>query len=182
MYEKLYEAWKRERESEELQPLSKDFYSRLADYIRRLMEESRMLDEKTLRGRLLLKERENVKWLAEDLVKARFNKIMEKISAGGAVSEGLLTIEESAFYSRVSPQTESYMDMLNRILQGKPPRLEEEEKSKMMLVRILKEIPAIVGADMKTYGPFKPEDVAALPRENAKVLIRQGMAEEIETS
>jgi DNA replication factor GINS len=50
-----------------------------------------------------------------------------------------------------------------------------------VILRFLKEIPAIVGADMKTYGPFKPEDIASLPVENAKVLIKQGVAVEVET-
>jgi DNA replication factor GINS len=49
-----------------------------------------------------------------------------------------------------------------------------------MVVRLLKEIPEIVGADMKTYGPFKPEDVATVPKENAKTLIKQGLAVEVE--
>jgi len=35
---------------------------------------------------------------------------------------------------------------------------------------------------MKTYGPFKAEDVASLPIENANVLVKQGLAEKIEVS
>jgi DNA replication initiation complex subunit (GINS family) len=35
---------------------------------------------------------------------------------------------------------------------------------------------------MKTYGPFKVEDVASLPIENAKVLIKQGLAEKVEAN
>jgi len=48
-------------------------------------------------------------------------------------------------------------------------------------LRFLKEVPAIIGADMKTYGPFKVEDIAALPIENTKILIKQGLAEKLET-
>jgi DNA replication factor GINS len=44
----------------------------------------------------------------------------------------------------------------------------------------LKEIPAIIGADMKTYGPFKTEDVASLPAENARILAKQNLAEKVE--
>ncbi|MBC7129615.1 hypothetical protein H5T51_00135, partial [Candidatus Bathyarchaeota archaeon] len=50
-----------------------------------------------------------------------------------------------------------------------------------IIVRFLKEIPEIVGIDMKSYGPYKPEDVASLPAENAEILIKQGLAVEIET-
>ena len=51
-----------------------------------------------------------------------------------------------------------------------------------MVVRFLKDVPSIVGVDLKTYGPFKSEDVASLPIENARVLIRQGLAVEVELS
>jgi hypothetical protein len=43
-------------------------------------------------------------------------------------------------------------------------------------VRFLKEIPSIVGADMKVYGPFKEGDIAELPKVNAEVLVKQGVA------
>ena len=39
-----------------------------------------------------------------------------------------------------------------------------------------------MGADMKSYGPFKVEDVASLPVENAKMLVKQGLAVQVEVS
>jgi DNA replication initiation complex subunit (GINS family) len=35
---------------------------------------------------------------------------------------------------------------------------------------------------MKIYGPFKAEDVASVPAGNAKILIKQGLAEGINIS
>jgi DNA replication initiation complex subunit (GINS family) len=35
---------------------------------------------------------------------------------------------------------------------------------------------------MKAYGPFVVEDVASLPVENAKILVKQGFAEVVEVS
>jgi hypothetical protein len=43
-------------------------------------------------------------------------------------------------------------------------------------VRFLKEIPAIVGADMKTYGPFDKGEIAEIPRLNAEALVKQEVA------
>jgi DNA replication factor GINS len=34
----------------------------------------------------------------------------------------------------------------------------------------------IVGTDLKKYGPFKTEDIATLPYENAHALIAKNMA------
>jgi hypothetical protein len=43
-------------------------------------------------------------------------------------------------------------------------------------VRMLQDAPAIVGADLKVYGPFKKREVYELPKENAEVLVKQGIA------
>jgi len=47
-------------------------------------------------------------------------------------------------------------------------------------VRILENTPALVGIDLKNYGPFQKEDIATLPVKNAKILIFEKFAEEIE--
>ncbi|HYB93035.1 MAG TPA: hypothetical protein VED00_02720, partial [archaeon] len=47
------------------------------------------------------------------------------------------------------------------------------EKPKRLLVRFIQPLPAIVGIDMKSYGPFKSEDIASLPTENAEALLKQ---------
>jgi DNA replication initiation complex subunit (GINS family) len=49
-----------------------------------------------------------------------------------------------------------------------------------IVVRFLQDIPEIVGVDMKSYGPFKKEDVASLPIPNAQALVKQGAVREIE--
>ena len=46
----------------------------------------------------------------------------------------------------------------------------------------MKAVPSIIGADMKTYGPFLVEDVASVPVENAKILVKQGLAVLVEVS
>ena len=66
------------------------------------------------------------------------------------------------------------------ILQGRLSHNERKKKPKKMLLRFIQEIPAIVGSDMKIYGPFKPEDIATLPLENARILIKKGVALEVE--
>jgi DNA replication initiation complex subunit (GINS family) len=54
--------------------------------------------------------------------------------------------------------------------------------SKRSTIRFLKSIPAIMGADMKSYGPFIAEDVASLPPQNAQILVKQGLAVLVEVS
>lgn len=178
MYDELYEAWKREKDSAEVQPLLGDFYVRLADYMKKIREESRMLDEKTTRARLLMHEAENVRKMVSELALLRHGKMFKMLSAGEAVhAEGLIK-EEETLVKDVTPFFESFDMHLKEILSGRLPLI-SREKPKKKVLRFLKETPAIIGADMKTYGPFQPEDVASLPVENAKILTRQGVAVEV---
>jgi len=180
LYDKLYEAWKKEKESVEIQKLPRDFYAKLADYMKKIREEIRMLDEKTTKAKLMKRELKNVKNMSKELFQHRQDKVRKKALDGEIVPKEVLTEEEEKLYGEIFPLAESYQSYLKDILQGRLSRIEKEEKPKKMLVRFVQEIPAIVGSDMKTYGPFKPEDIATLPTENARILIKQGVAVEVE--
>jgi len=183
MYDEVYDAWKKEQESGELQAVAKDFYVRLAGYVKRIREESKMLDEKTAKARLIKHELRNARRLIKALVLLRFEKIFRAMSAGETVSVEVLTEEEERLCGRMLPLAESYQEFLRGVLLGRLSHNTEEEsgaKPGRVLVRFLKDVPAIVGADMKTYGPFKTEDIGTVPVENAAVLVKQGLAAKIE--
>jgi len=180
VYDELYEAWEREKEGVEIQRLRSNFYARLADYVKKIREEGRMLDEKTTKAKLMKRELKNVKVMVEELIRLRYEKALKKAVAGEPVPKEILAEGEEKLHEQILPLSESYQALLKDVLQGRLSRLEKEEKPKKMLVRFVQEIPAIVGSDMKTYGPFKPEDIATLPTENARILIKQGVALEVE--
>jgi len=180
MYNELYEVWKRELERSELERLPRDLFPRIADYLKRLREESRMIDRKTVKAHLLKKEMQNVKRLTHDLIQTRCKKIARKAIKGERFPSDVLTTEEESVFTGFSPLQEASENFVKRILEGRVPAVEVEKERKRTILRFLKDVPAIIGADMKTYGPFKVEDVASLPIENAKILIKQGLAERAE--
>jgi len=180
VYDELYEAWRKEKENAEVQLLPKDFFVRLAQYVKRLREEERMLDEKTTRARLLLRESKNVKKLCGELIQLRCEKALRKVMAGETVVKEGLTEDEEKLFREIVTSTESYQNFLKGVLSGRSPSVEVKERTNKRVLRFLQEIPAIIGADMKTYGPFKPEDVASVPAENARILVKQGLAVEVE--
>ncbi|MBE0513149.1 hypothetical protein IBX38_08880 [Candidatus Bathyarchaeota archaeon] len=180
MYDELYEAWKKEKENVEIQGLPKNFYAKIADYVKKIREERRMLDEKTTKAKLLKREFKNVNNMAKELFQLRYKKLREKSLAGETVPREVLTEEEEKLHGEILPLAEAYQTFLKDILHGRLSHIEKEEKPKKILLRFVQEIPAIVGSDMKTYGPFEPEDIATLPSENARILIKQGVAVEVE--
>jgi len=180
LYEELYEAWKEEKQSVEIQRLPKDFYTKIAGYIKKMREEERMLDKKTTKAKLLKLEFENVKGMVEDLFRLRYDKVQEKSLARETVPKEVLTEEEERLHGEILPVAEAYQVFLKDILQGRSSSNGRKKKPKKIMLRFIREIPAIVGSDMKTYGPFEPEDITTLPLENARILIKKGVALEVE--
>jgi DNA replication factor GINS len=180
VYNELYEAWKRELESTELEKLSSDFYSKIAAYLRKLKEEGRMLDKRTVKARLLKSEMRNVKRMVHELIQARYRKLVKKAAKSEKIPPDFLTIEEKKIYMGVLPFAEAYQSFSKNVLHGYAPKVNVEQKHKKAVLRFLKKVPAIIGADMETYGPFKVEDVASLPVDNFKILVKQGLVERVE--
>lgn len=178
-YNELYDVWRNEREKTELQFLPRDFYARLSSYTKKIIEESRMLDKKSSRFNLIQHEFENVKRLIRELVELRYVKVVRMIMTGKALSKDTLTEEEQKLKEAVQTAYNKYQTLLKNITRGHLPRIGGREKPKNMVVRFLQEIPAIIGSDMKTYGPFQTEDVASLPIENARILIEKGVVVEV---
>jgi DNA replication factor GINS len=182
MYEELYKIWKSELESIELVKLPKNFYSELIEYLKKLREESRMLDKRTVKASLLKGEMQNVKRMIRELTRLRYRKLIRKMAKGEKVPTDVLTVEEEKIYKEISSFAEAYRNLVKNILHGYAPKADIETKRRRVVLRFLKDVPAIVGADMDTYGPFKAEDIASLPVENAKILSKQGLAELVEVS
>jgi DNA replication factor GINS len=181
LYSKLYEVWRNELQNAELQKLPEGFYAKIAEYSRKLREESRMLDKRTVKARLLKNEAQNVKRMLHELTSARYKKLLKKASREERVPAEFLTIEEQRLSNGVLPLAEAYRVFSSGLLKGQSVQTPNQEQGKHVALRFLSEIPAVIGTDMKTYGPFKVEDLASLPLENARVLIKQGVAEKVET-
>jgi len=58
--------------------------------------------------------------------------------------------------------------------------LKKNQNEEYIVIRFTKNIPALVGKDLKIYGPFQKEDIARLPIQNASILIEENAATAIE--
>jgi DNA replication factor GINS len=181
-YNRLLEAWMRELENEALQQLPEGFYREMSEYVSRLREQARMLEHGTMRSRIALREKEYAERMLRELFETRLRKMISKEVEGGEVEASALLPEEKFFHSELRRVLNEHRERLKSILSGRPPRIEAGPTAKggYKVVRFLEALPAIIGVDMKTYGPFKPEDVASIPVENAESLIRRGVAKEVE--
>jgi DNA replication factor GINS len=182
MYDELYKSWKQELEDDDLIRLSSDFYVKIADYVRRLAEESRMLDKRTAKANLLKRETQNAKRMIRELIRARYRKLVKKAAKGEKVPPDVLATDEERVFTNVSNFSDAFQSLTKEVLQGHKPRVEAKKEHKRSVLRFPVQVPAIIGADMKPYGPFQAEDVASLPIDNAKILVKQRLAEGIDVN
>lgn len=183
LYTTLYHLWETEKEQLALQPLNRTFFQDLSRYVKSLREEVQSLDEKTWKAELLIEEQKRIKTLLLDLIVTRFQKMLDAIKEERDLIPDQLTIEEEYSYNALQLTWKHTRTIAADILRGRPPKITSDlsmKKPKRLLIRFLQAIPAIVGPDMKTYGPFKEEDVAYLPTENAEVLIKRNIAIDVE--
>ena len=196
MYNQLYAAWQREIDDPTLGALPPDFYIKIREYLQRIKEEDKVLDKKSVKMNLLLHESANVERMLKELLEARYRKLIKNVTKSQKAPVGLLTVEEARMVDTFADFSKTYRKFADDLMQGQITQIEESDKTpikvvvktdtapvpKRSTIRFLKSIPAIMGADMKSYGPFVAEDVASLPPQNAQILVKQGLAVLVEVS
>ncbi len=175
VYEEAFEAWRREFHSPDLQPLRPGFFKDIASYVRRLREAQRNLDPKSLKAVLLEEELRRVTEVVGQLVDRRLGKLRDAAGKQQVPAD----IPEKWILEEFTEIARHVNRFKQDLTQGIEPSALPEKKKDTLLVRFIKDLPAVIGVDLKTHGPFKAEDIASLPFENAESLIRQGAAVEI---
>ncbi len=196
MYNQLYAAWQREINDPTLGALPQEFYSKIAEYMHRIKEEDKVLDKKSIKMNLLIHESANVERMLEQLLEFRYRKLIKTVTKNKKLPIELLTVEEAKICETFADFAKTYQQFAYDLMNGQITQIVESDKApikvivktetfsvpKRSTIRFLKGIPAIMGADMKSYGPFLAEDVASLPPQNAQILVKQGLAVLVDVS
>jgi DNA replication initiation complex subunit (GINS family) len=181
MYDELNTIWLNEIKEVDITQLTSDFYERLANYMKKIREETKMLDKKTVKSNLIEHELQNVKRIVEELTHTRFRKIVKIVSEGAKPPTGNLSSEELLIVTKILPVVDAYQTFAANLLIGQLSQPDSTKTYQRASLRFKREIPSIIGADMQSYGPFIPEDVASVPIENARILVKQGLAEVVQS-
>ena len=169
----LYQVTLREVTNNDLQEIDPDFYTSISNFVGKLRGENYDGMETKINNNLIN--------LITELVTLVFRIRVEKIKDSSVNTNKLLNIEKFILTSEDETKEREEM-ILSGIINGKSKLLESVgQKTKMQLVsvRILKEVEQMIGSDSENYGPFKPEDIATIPLENAQTLITENLAVKI---
>ncbi|OLS32998.1 MAG: hypothetical protein HeimAB125_03410 [Candidatus Heimdallarchaeota archaeon AB_125] len=189
MFDKIQNKWKEEREKKQLTPMNEAFYGAMRDFLKirttRSKEEINPLIKKILEERL-----NRLKFVINDLLRIRTFKIIQIVLNKQEIDINLAR-EEQNFYERMkqiydvyrkdvfSPKDVAYTDLnlpsVESIGEGSDDEIE------FVAIRFIQSTKdKIQGLDGRIYGPFEPEDVCLIPKENAIGLVRREIAENIE--
>jgi DNA replication initiation complex subunit (GINS family) len=144
-----------------------------------LKETQRNLDQRSLKAILLDEETKRMERLVVELVDRRLTKIWR---ASQANVPPTAHASERWVQEELSTLARHYRKFKEDTVQGIEPSNFPEKKKDKLLLRFVKDMPSIIGVDLKTHGPFLKEDIVVLPYENAESLLRQGTAVEIRPS
>jgi DNA replication factor GINS len=194
-YTALYEAWRREKHRSDVQPLPEGFHAAMAGYIQALREQQKAADKAGLQGRIMAEEQQHAERMIREIHAERLRKIVTLELDEKPADPLNLTIDEKRFQVEIRRTLSTHAQSVKPLAAGKPPQQEATPEpprpqpqqpprhapsGDLKVVRLLQPLPAIMGVDMKTYGPFKAEDIASIPAQNADNLIKKGAAKLVE--
>ena len=164
----------RETESDSIQEIDPNFYRSLSDFIGNLKKQEFDGIESKIKQSLID--------MASELTSLLLHTRLEKTISSDSIDFTNLLDEEKFILDAEEQKRERTEMILSATINGKSKFLEsisQNHKTKTIVLRFLQEVDEIVGADLEKYGPFKPEDIATIPYENAQALITKKAATKI---
>jgi DNA replication factor GINS len=184
--EELYRIWRAEKSEVELQRLQPSFYAEARKLLGDCRTASALAGQDRTQKAIADKELKMVQRLCTEIARTRMKKMVNAALSRSKIGTEAFAEEETEFANTIAARIGDYNRFVDEL--GKSNVLSEEEtvskptEERLEVVRFLSDFPAIIGVDLKTYGPFRSEDIATLPVENASALISQGVVKPVRFS
>ncbi len=183
-YNELYDALRKERYSEQLQPIPKTFVKEVADYLKDKKEIANK-DEDDFSDTIIKakKQFENSIAIFKELMLRRKKKILELafVAAETGISkrdfENMLKCEKDAF-DEIMKSLDSCDKKIEKQLKG-ISEAEDENKNKMIV--FTEDTDEFLDLEGNRLGPFKKGDFASFSQEIANILIVDKKAQAVES-
>lgn len=177
-YNDIYEAARKERYSENLQTLSKDFIESVSAYLRDKKEMAAKQDDSF--SDIIMKTKkqlENAITLFKELMIRRRKKILNLVLIASETG-----ISKQDFDNMLSFEKELFEDLM-KCVESADKRLDkslngsEEIKNTNELVLFKEHVDEFVSFNGEKMGPFDEGQMANIPKDISKILIDDGRAE-----
>ena len=177
-YNDIYEAARKERYSEQLQPIPKNFVEEVATYLKEKKEiaskEDDIFSDVVLKTK---KQLENAITLFKELILRRRKKILNLVLIASETGiakqdfENMFKFEKSLF-EELMKSIDVSDKTINETLNGK-----KQETQKNELIVFTKDVEEFVDLNGEKMGGFDKGQIVNISKEIAKILIDNGKAE-----
>ncbi len=182
-YNDLYEALRKERYGEQLQPLLKDFVKEVSNYLKDkeafVSKGNDLFSDEVLKNK---KHLENSVSLFKELMLRRKKKLLDLafVSAETGVSkrdfDNMLTFEKETFEKIMKAITEGDK-VMEKTLSGS---VEEAGGPKNKLIIFKQDTEEFLDLEGNKLGPFKKGDIVNIPQEIANILLVDNKADPVD--
>ncbi|MFA5953613.1 MAG: hypothetical protein WC812_03400 [Candidatus Pacearchaeota archaeon] len=176
-YKEIYDAAKKERYSESLQPISKSFVKDVEKYLKEKKEvaskDNDVFSDSLLKTK---KQLENALTLFQELLRRRRKKILNLVLIASETGiskqdfENMLQMEKDLF-EEVVKTLEKSDKKLNRFMNGDKQTEESQQNEMVLFLESTEEFADLEGEKM---GPFEKGQIANIPKEIVKILLSDG--------
>ncbi|HKL23915.1 MAG TPA: hypothetical protein VJ912_01125 [Candidatus Nanoarchaeia archaeon] len=178
-YNDIYEAARKERYTEQLQPLAKNFIKEYSDYLRDKKQtlENDSGDYSPSEEIKAKKQVENANTLFNELMVRRRKKILHLVLVASetGISKhdfgNMLLVEKELFENLMKAMDEGDKKLKEQ-LHGKNHETENNE-----MIVFNEDINEFMSPEGEKMGPYKKGQLANIPKEVAKILLEGGKAE-----
>jgi DNA replication initiation complex subunit (GINS family) len=180
-YSDIYEAARKERYSDQLQVIPKNFIREFSNYVKEKKGATLKEDDFSDLVIKTKKQLENAMTLFRELIIRRRRKILNLVLVASETGiskqdfENMLQIEK-ALFEDIMKCVENSDSNLNDLFNGE----EEERESGNDLVLFLDDVEEFLGIEGEKMGPYNKGQIANIPKEIAKILVSGGKVEVIE--
>ena len=157
--------------------ISRDLEDQVHKYAAEARRDIRISDKRSVESIVQRQEMFVIRSLVESIFNIRLRKIMLLAMRGEQV-ENLMDFEKYT-YSNLSRIISEHRDRIRNVtydMKIYTPRVEDRHR---FLVHFSQPVSKIMGEDVKSYGPFKLNDIGTLPAGNVRALVRRHLVKRI---
>lgn len=179
-YNDLYEALRKERYSEQLQPLGKKLIQEVSSYLfdkkKSINENDVLFSDETAK---IKKQIENATTIFKELMLLRKKKLLGLVFVASETGinkrdfDNMLDFEKELFDNLISSVEHAEKTLSSEFINSNV----ESPSEPMKLILFLEDVGEFVGFGGDSFGPFKKDDIVNLPKQIAEILVESKKAE-----
>jgi len=176
--EELVEAWRKERESEDLSDLPSDSMDKIRSALRKARESNYGRDRSGPTGKLRTTEMELVRFVSTDIVYCRTLKTLLREQEDGRVYSS----PDRHILVPVTETKKIVQDTLEGLERGHTAAVQTPFRvwaAEEIIVTKAEKVDQFVDEWGRKHGPYHQREIVVLPKKYAEILISQGLASRI---